>query len=117
MIRAFDRDTGDMATSGTQFYTGEESTAMGAYHRLRMFLGEYFLDTSDGTDWFGSILGKASQDVAEVEIKQRILSAPDVYGIESFEFTTDRATRTIMVKCTIIDVNSELVELAINEVI
>ncbi|ELY4455915.1 hypothetical protein SMZ63_002480 [Cronobacter sakazakii] len=29
------------------------------------FLGEYFLDATDGTSWFQSILGKSSRDIAE----------------------------------------------------
>ena len=116
MIRHWDRSTGDIVTSGSrQFLSGKESTAAGIYHRLRMFFGEWFLDITDGTPLFQSILGKADQQTAEAAIKQRIITAPDVVAITSFAFNSDRNSRRITVDCTVLDVNNEAVRILFDE--
>jgi len=99
MIRAM--KNGDIATSGAQFRVRDEAVGQGVKHRLRLFLGEYFLDVGDGSPWFQSILGKAPQDVAEVAIKQRILTAPGVDFIRRFSFDSDREARRLRLDVTV----------------
>ncbi|CUR48502.1 Phage protein [Alloalcanivorax xenomutans] len=113
MIRAF--ENGDIVTSGNQFLDGKEATGQGIVHRLRTFLGEYFLDVSDGTPWFQSILGKTPDGIAEAAIKQRILSAPDVVNITAFRFERDGTQRRISVDADVIDVNNEQVRVLLQE--
>lgn len=115
MIRSF--EDGDIVTAKHegQFKEGKEATAQGLKHRLRMFLGEYFLDISDGTPWFQSVLGKAPQDIAEVNIKERILSAPDVVGLTGFDFETDSNERSITIKSEVLDVNNEQLQFLFSE--
>lgn len=115
MIRHWDRDGGDLVTRGEPFLTGKEATAAGIYHRLRLFFGEFWLDVTEGTAWFQSILGKAPQDLAELTLKQRILSAPGVVSITSFSFTTDAVTRRIVVDCSVLDVNHESIRILFDE--
>jgi len=116
MIRNWDKDTGDLVTSGSnQFLYEKESTGAGIYHRLRMFFGEFFLDITDGCPYFQSILGKSPQDVAEAALKQRIITAPGVVAITSFAFDIDRLTRRINVDCTVIDVNNQAVRVLFDE--
>ena len=115
-IRQWDRESGDIVTSGARvFLSGKEATAAGIYHRLRMFFGEWFLDITDGTPLFQSILGKADQQAAEAAIKQRIISAPAVVAITDFSFSSDRNSRRIVVDCTVLDVNNEAVQVLFNE--
>lgn len=114
MIRNF--QSGDIVTSGDdQFVTGKESTLHGLAHRLKMFLGEFFLDISDGTPWFQSILGKNPQDIAEINLKQRIITSPDVVGITRFEFSSNAIERKISIDADIVDVNNEIIQLYFNE--
>lgn len=113
MIRNF--VDGDIVTSRYHFLTGKAATANGVMHRLKMFLGEFFLDVSDGTPWFQSILGKSPQDEAEISLKQRILTHPNVVGITDFKFTSDSSIRSITVEASIVDVNNQSVELLLNE--
>lgn len=113
MIRDF--QNGDIVTSGDPFITGKAATAKGLKYRLKMFLGEYFLDISDGTPWFQNILGKAPQDVAEIALKQRIITAQDVIGISQFSFETDAQSRQVTVRADIVDVNNEQVQLLLDE--
>ena len=115
MVRDWDKEAGDIKTSGRQFVDGQQETARNIFYRLRLFLGEYFLDVSDGTPWFQGILGKAPQDVAETNIKRRILSAPRVAGIERFTFATDRRQRRLTVSSRVIDRDSQTVDAEIDE--
>lgn len=115
MIREWNRDTGDLMTRGELFLTGKEATAAGIYHRLRLFFGEYWLDVTEGTAWFQSILGKAPQDLAELTLKQRILTAPGVVSITSFSFQADARERRITVDCTVLDANNEVVKVLFEE--
>ncbi|EPK7771295.1 hypothetical protein [Klebsiella oxytoca] len=108
MIRNF--SDGDIVTSGDHFVTGKEETRQACISRLRLFLGEYFLDATDGTPWFQSILGKASRDIAEANIKQRLLGTRGVIAINSFEMTSDTKERKISVVATLTDINNEQFE-------
>ncbi|HBC9239942.1 TPA: hypothetical protein KE809_003418 [Klebsiella oxytoca] len=108
MIRNF--SDGDVVTSGDHFVTGKEETRQACISRLRLFLGEYFLDATDGTPWFQSILGKASRDIAEANIKQRLLGTRGVIAINSFEMTSDTKERKISVVATLTDINNEQFE-------
>ncbi|EMI7390952.1 TPA: hypothetical protein ACT1UU_003550 [Klebsiella oxytoca] len=108
MIRNF--CGGDIVTSGDHFVTGKEETRQACISRLRLFLGEYFLDATDGTPWFQSILGKASRDIAEANIKQRILGTRGVIAINSFEMTSDTKERKISVVASLTDINNEQFE-------
>ncbi|WP_460208451.1 hypothetical protein [Klebsiella oxytoca] len=108
MIRNF--SDGDIVTSGDHFVNGKEETRQACISRLRLFLGEYFLDATDGTPWFQSILGKASRDIAEANIKQRILGTRGVIAINSFEMTSDTKKRKISVVATLTDINNEQFE-------
>ena len=81
-------DSGDIATSGTQFLSSQKEIAQTVTTRLKLFLGEYFRDILDGTPWFQDILGKGqSLDVRESAIKRRVLQTSGVLSI--FEFNTD----------------------------
>lgn len=108
MIRNF--SDGDIVTAGDHFITGKEETRQACICRLRLFLGEYFLDATDGTPWFQSILGKTSRDIAEANIKQRIISTPGVMAINAFEMNSDTLNRKITMSATLTDINNEQFE-------
>jgi len=86
-VRKLD-DNGDITTSGTQFTSEQKEIAQTVVTRLKLFLGEYFRDITDGTSWFQDILGKGqSLDVRDAVIKRRVLQTSGVLSI--FEFNTD----------------------------
>lgn len=113
MIRNF-RD-GDIVTSGAHFVRGKEATQQGVIRRLRLFLGEYFLNAAEGTDWFGSVLGKAPQDMAEAEIKRRIVTTPGVVGLTAFSFDFEQQERRITIQASVIDENNEIFDVLLDE--
>jgi len=113
MIRNF--TDGDIVTSGQEFATGKEATRQAIIRRLRLFLGEFFLDATTGTDWFGSVLGKTRQDFAESTLKRRIITAPGVIGISELALTIEPRERKITVQASVIDVNNEQIQFTLDE--
>ena len=113
MIREF--QDGDIKTSGKLFATDKREVELALTYRLRMFFGENFLNLEDGTPWFQSILGKVPQDVAELNVKERIITTPDVIDIQRFNFETDRDERTITVSAVVLDNNGDLTSFLLNE--
>ena len=99
---------GDIKTSGVQFVEGTEEVAQGIRARLLMFLGESFADISKGTPWFQAILGKTPQDIAEVNVKRRIFTAPGVLQLRSFGFNADPGRRTIDITARVISVQGDV---------
>lgn len=69
--------------------------------RLKLWQGEWFIDTSDGTPWLQSILGKQNGQSPDVYIKQRILATPNVTAITAYSGTYDGPSRAYTVNVTI----------------
>ncbi|CNH77713.1 hypothetical protein [Yersinia pekkanenii] len=113
MIRNF--KDGDIVTHGDHFAVGKESTRQAVICRLKLFLGEYFLNMTEGTPWFQSILGKTSLDIAAANIKERIITTPGVMGLTRFEFNADMQTRKITIYASLIDINNEQFEFLFDE--
>lgn len=52
--------------------------------RLKLWTGEWLLDTTAGTDYAAKILGTGTQDSRDVEVRARILDTPGVLGITKY---------------------------------
>lgn len=113
MIRNF--VDGDIVTSGSHFVSGKEATEQAILRRLRLFLGEYFLDGTEGTPWFQRILGKNPNDVGAAQIKNRILETDNVVSISEFEYSFEPRTRVLSVYAQIMDINNEQFEFIFRE--
>tara|TARA_Y100000310_G_C20475146_1_gene712021 strand:+ start:299 stop:649 length:351 start_codon:yes stop_codon:yes gene_type:complete len=100
--------SGDIATSGEQFISGQKEIAQTIKTRLALYKGEYFRDVYDGTDWFGKIIGKRQLGIAEAEIRRRIIETPNVLAIASFNSDFDLATRRLFVDASVITPNGDV---------
>ena len=101
-VRKLDNN-GDIVTSGVQFITERDEIAQTVKTRLRLFLGEYFRDTTDGTPWFESILGKGSAlSNKEAVLRNRIVRTPGVIRLTSFSTDYDLTTRRYSVSAGIL---------------
>jgi hypothetical protein len=101
-VRKLDSD-GDIATSGQQFVYSQEEIAQTIKTRLYLFVGEYFRDMTEGTDWFGKILGKGKGlQTAEATIRRRIAQTDGVLSIAEFNTDFDLPTRTLSVSCGVV---------------
>ena len=96
-VRKLDED-GDIVTQGSMFIAEQLEIEQTIRTRLRLFLGEYFRDVTDGTPWFQEILNKqTSMDVREARLRERISGTPGVLQLTSFstDFDIDSKTYTV----------------------
>lgn len=74
---------------------GNNPVLQDVLQRLSMFLGEWFLDNTQGTPWFQQILVKnPSLSAIDAIIKNIILGTPGVAQLVSFAFMPNLSKRT-----------------------
>lgn len=103
----------DITNNDLTLVTGRDEIAQVLRQRLRVFLGEWFLDSREGVDYYGEVLKKAP-DVGRVDtlFKNEILSSPGV--IELIQYNSDIVGRKLTVTFTartedgILNFNEEL---------
>lgn len=77
-----------------------ECVAQAVLTRLRLFAGEWFLDTSEGLDR-DKIVGNRTQGTRDQEVQQRILGTQGVRSILSYASRVDSQRRTFTVGAVI----------------
>lgn len=106
-VRRLDKH-GDLVTRGRMFQTGREAIAQTVVTRLKLFLGEYFRDTTDGTPWFQNILGKFENiNAVEAILRNRIARTEGVVRLLTFQLQFDLDSRTLTVQSQILTVYGE----------
>lgn len=74
-----------------------EAVGQSVETRLRLWLGEWFLNADEGTPYIQGVLGKHSQALADATIQDRVLNTTGVTGIEDYESSINGDTRKISV--------------------
>lgn len=78
-----------------------EAVGQAVETRLLLWLGEWFLNTDEGTPFMQGILGKHSKETADVTIQDRILNTQGCTDIEDYESLIDGETRIMQVSCSV----------------
>jgi hypothetical protein len=78
-----------------------DAVAQAVVTRLKLWLGEWFIDQSEGTPYQQAVLGKGTQQSAEPAIRSRILETQGVKSILSFAFAFDGENRIATINATI----------------
>jgi hypothetical protein len=78
-----------------------DAVAQAVGTRLRLWVGEWFYDLSEGTAWIDGVIGRNTE--ADIVIYERILSTTGCEQImpDTFESSLDRDTRHLSVSCEI----------------
>lgn len=106
-VRRLD-ESGDLITRGKMFLTEREAIAQTIVTRLKLFLGEYFRDVTDGTPWFQQILGKfESMNAVEAILRNRIARSPGVVRLLAFDVQYDLDSRTLSVQAQVLTTYGE----------
>lgn len=108
---------GDMLFGAQQadFYRDRpEAVAQAVLTRLRLWVGEWFLDTSEGTPYQQAILGTNKRETIEPALRERILETQGVTGIEEFELVIDPDNRVATMNAVI---NTEYGSAQLSEVL
>lgn len=101
-IRAQDAD-GDMmfGRGAADFYLNMPSgVGQSIVTRLKLILGEWFLDTTQGTDWGGKIIGRHGSKSFDGEIKRVILGTAGVDSIVSYASDLE-SNRTLSIRAEV----------------
>ncbi|HAW2832190.1 TPA: hypothetical protein JLR02_000796 [Escherichia coli] len=78
-----------------------EAVAQAIKTRFELWYGQWFLDTTEGTPWLRSVLGKQRPEVYNLAIRKRILETQGVSSITDFSSTVNSATRRVVFTATI----------------
>ncbi len=107
-VRKLD-ENGDITTRGETWAYDKEAVAQTVSTRLKLFLGEYFRDITDGVPWFekedGSegILGKGYSLVqVEAILRNRITRTEGVLKLLRFSLDYDENTRKMSVGAAVL---------------
>lgn len=95
---------GDMTFGNQQadFYRDTpEAVAQAVWTRLRLWTGEWFIDTTEGTPYQQAALGTNKSKTIEPAIRSRILNTQNVTSIESFSLTIDPDNRVASISAVI----------------
>jgi hypothetical protein len=87
---------GDLAT-----VSGSAAILQNILQTLGVFLGEWFLNTSLGIDYFGSVLTKnPNQQIIDAIFISQILAVPGVTALTAYSFTRNNAFRSLAINFT-----------------
>ncbi len=74
-----------------------EAPGQAVQTRLLLWLGEWFLNTSDGTQYLQGILGKKSLELADTTIQDRALGTQGIRAIQNYQSAIDADNRALTV--------------------
>jgi len=78
-----------------------DAVAQSVKTRLLLWLGEWFLDIGEGTPFLQGILGKYSEEQANITIQDRVVNTTGVTNIETYESLKDVNNRALSVTMTL----------------
>ncbi|MEQ4915964.1 hypothetical protein [Morganella morganii] len=95
-------DNGDYTFGHSRFSKDTpETVAMAVKSRLRLWLGEWFLDDREGTPHAQKGLGKNPAQGYALAVKERILNTPGVTKITAFGLDMNTSMRKVTITATI----------------
>lgn len=78
-----------------------EAVAQAIKTRFLLWRGQWFLDTTEGTPWIQSVLGKQKPEVYSMAIRQRILETTGVSSLTDFDTTLNSSSRRVIFTATV----------------
>jgi hypothetical protein len=78
-----------------------DAPALVARARLGLWLGQWFLDTTDGTPYRERVLGRHTESTRDLVLRARMLGTEGVETIEAYSAAVDRNTRKLTVTATL----------------
>lgn len=85
----------------TWLINSPKTVAQAIKTRFELWYGQWFLDTTEGTPWIQSVLGKQRPEVYSLAIRQRILETAGVSSITNFDTTVNTSTRRVTFTATV----------------
>ncbi|MDK4216364.1 hypothetical protein [Pantoea agglomerans] len=85
----------------TWLINSPEAVAQAVKTRFLLWYGQWFLNTTEGTPWLQSVLGKQNPETYNLAIRRRILETRGVNSIIAFETTLNTSSRRVIFTATI----------------
>lgn len=89
-----------MDANGTKFSRGLTGVVQAARIRMRLFLGEWFLNLDSGVDWW-AVLGEKWDATAEAKLRDdltaTILGTPGIVSVTSLTLDLNPTTRVLTI--------------------
>lgn len=106
---ALDPATGDLAITGGRpaIVSGSDAVAQRLRMRLRLWQGEWSLDTAVGFPWQRVFGLKNVERLTETLLRQAITSCPGVKSLDRFTFTANTRTRAASLTFTVTPIVGE----------
>lgn len=94
---------GDLTLTADVNPAGTDSVIQFVTQRLKLYLGEWFMNTSDGLPWYQQILvANADKSVVDGLLRDCILGTPGVTTLLSYTSHQDLGKRTMTVSFSIL---------------
>ena len=104
-------DAGDMVFghgSDDYYIDRAEAVAQAVMTRLRLWRGEWYLDTDEGTPYLQEIFGRGTESTAVRALRLRVLETEGVTDIISINATNDPETRKAVFQITVNTIYGEV---------
>ncbi|WP_354691092.1 hypothetical protein [Phytobacter sp. RSE-02] len=85
----------------TWLINSPEAVAHAIKTRFELWYGQWFLDTTEGTPWIQSVLGKQRPELYNLAIRQRILETKGVKSITEFNTAVNTSSRRVTFTATV----------------
>lgn len=85
----------------TWLINSPEAVVQAIKTRFMLWYGQWFLDTTAGTPWIQSVLGRQRPETYNMAIRQRILETPGVSSITAFDTVVNSTTRRVTFTATV----------------
>ncbi|GJL36021.1 hypothetical protein TUM17576_28410 [Enterobacter hormaechei] len=85
----------------TWLINSPDAVAQAIKTRFELWYGQWFLDTTTGTPWIQSVLGKQRPEIYNLAIRQHILETKGVRSITAFDTTVNTSTRRVTFTATV----------------
>lgn len=85
----------------TWLINSPDAVAQAIKTRFNLWYGQWFLDTTTGTPWVQSVLGKQKPETYNLAIRQRILQTQGVKSITDFNTVVNTTTRRVSFTVTV----------------
>lgn len=95
---------GDMLFGNQQadfFRDQAEAVAQAIWTRLRLWVGEWFIDQTEGTPYQQAVLGTNKRKTIEPAMRRRILNTEGVSSIDEFQMLIDADSRTVTINAVV----------------
>jgi hypothetical protein len=86
---------------GSLFINTPEGVGQEIITRLNLWLGQWYLNLTDGTPWLTKVLGKFTGSTADATIQDRVLGSTGVLSIVSYSSSLNRTSRGFSVSMTV----------------